>query len=105
MRNSAGSMRSLRVCGRVGRYARALIIVGLTACALPRPTGRSDDGAVFVTTSAPATPPTAAARFRFTTNERFDASSVPAYRGSHPEIYAHIERNRAEHLENLRRWL
>jgi acetylornithine deacetylase/succinyl-diaminopimelate desuccinylase-like protein len=105
MRNSAGSLRSRRVWGRVSRRARALIIVGLAACALPRPTGRSDDGEVFVTASAPATRAPAAARFRFTTNERFDGASVPAYRGSHPEIYAHIERNRAQHLENLRRWL
>ena len=41
----------------------------------------------------------------FTTQERFDAAAVPAYAGSHPEIYAFIDAHRDEHLENLRRWL
>jgi acetylornithine deacetylase/succinyl-diaminopimelate desuccinylase-like protein len=42
---------------------------------------------------------------RFTTDERFDASSVPAYRGDHAAVYAHIDANQPRHLENLRRWL
>jgi acetylornithine deacetylase/succinyl-diaminopimelate desuccinylase-like protein len=41
----------------------------------------------------------------FTTQERFDASAVPAYSGSHPEIYSFIEAHREEHLKNLQRWL
>lgn len=40
-----------------------------------------------------------------TTTERFDAASVPAYGGSHPEVYAYIDAHQAEHLENLRRWV
>jgi acetylornithine deacetylase/succinyl-diaminopimelate desuccinylase-like protein len=43
--------------------------------------------------------------FEITTPEAFDARSVPAYRGRHPEVYAYIDAHRAEHLENLRRWV
>lgn len=42
---------------------------------------------------------------RFTTEERFDAAAVPAYAGSHPEIYSYIDAHQKEHLENLRRWV
>ncbi len=41
----------------------------------------------------------------FTTQERFDPSAVPAYTGSHPDIYEFIDAHRDEHLENLRRWV
>jgi acetylornithine deacetylase/succinyl-diaminopimelate desuccinylase-like protein len=41
----------------------------------------------------------------FTTQERFDASAVPAYQGSHEAAYAYIDANLAAHLENLRRWV
>jgi acetylornithine deacetylase/succinyl-diaminopimelate desuccinylase-like protein len=47
------------------------------------------------------TPP----RFQITATERFDAASVPRYAGSHDAIYAHIDQNRAAHLEQLRRWV
>lgn len=42
---------------------------------------------------------------RFTTDEAFDASSVPAYKGRHDEVYRHIDANLAEHLKQLQRWV
>jgi acetylornithine deacetylase/succinyl-diaminopimelate desuccinylase-like protein len=88
---------------RVLRFS-LIIVLSLTACALPRPQS-SSDVATPRPTPGRAAPEQIAARFKFTTSERFDAAAVPAYRGSHPEIYAHIDTNRARHLENLRRWL
>jgi acetylornithine deacetylase/succinyl-diaminopimelate desuccinylase-like protein len=44
-------------------------------------------------------------RLRPTTTETFDPKTVPAYTGSHPEIYAYIEQHKDEHLEQLRRWV
>lgn len=41
----------------------------------------------------------------FTTDEKFDARTVPAYAGRHDEVYAHIDANIAAHLEQLRRWV
>lgn len=55
--------------------------------------------------ASPAAPAVQRPQFQFTTTERFDASSVPAYTGAHPEVYAHIDANIGEHLENLRRWV
>ena len=40
-----------------------------------------------------------------TTTEAYDARAVPAYRGSHPDVYAYIDAHRAEHLAHLQRWL
>lgn len=40
-----------------------------------------------------------------TTSAGFDAKSVPAYRGTHPDVYGHIDAHQAEHLANLQRWL
>ena len=40
-----------------------------------------------------------------TTTEAFDAGSIPAYRGTHADIYAYIDRNQPGHLANLQRWL
>ena len=40
-----------------------------------------------------------------TTSEAFDPRAVPAYRGSHPDIYAYIDSHQAEHLAKLQRWL
>ena len=94
-------MRNSRM--RCSPFASAL---ALSACALPAPKRSSTDTTPLPTpVVAPAVPQQHATRFRFTTSERFDAAAVPAYRGSHPEIYAHIDANRARHLENLRRWL
>ena len=44
-------------------------------------------------------------RFQPPTPERFDPRTVPAYAGSHDEIYAYIDANRGAHLEQLRRWV
>jgi len=43
--------------------------------------------------------------FRIETNEAYDPATVPAYQGSHDAVYRHIDANRAEHLEALRRWV
>jgi len=42
---------------------------------------------------------------RFTTNEAFDASVVPAYAGRHDEVYAHIDANLADHIAQVQRWV
>jgi len=42
---------------------------------------------------------------RFTTDEAFSAASIPAYAGSHDEVYRHIDANIAEHLAQLQRWV
>ena len=56
-----------------------------------------------VTSSAPAQ--TRRPSFPPTTAERFDAASIPAYRGTHARAYAYIDANLPQHLENLRRWV
>lgn len=66
--------------------------------------------AFFVFPHFPANAQTAdrAARrpiFPQTTTERFDAASVPAYRGDHQKAYAYIDANLPQHIENLRRWV
>ncbi len=43
--------------------------------------------------------------FEITSDEIFDAGSIPAYEGSHDEIYADIDRNLERHLANLQRWV
>ena len=42
---------------------------------------------------------------RFTTEDAFDAASIPPYAGSHDEVYRHIEANIAEHVKQLQRWV
>jgi acetylornithine deacetylase/succinyl-diaminopimelate desuccinylase-like protein len=42
---------------------------------------------------------------RFTTDEAFDAASIPPYKGDHQEIYRHIDANIAEHVKQLQRWV
>ena len=39
------------------------------------------------------------------TSDTFSAAKVPAYRGTHQDIYAFIDRNLDRHLENLQRWV
>ncbi len=43
--------------------------------------------------------------FQFSTNERYDASRIPAYRGDHQAIYRHIDANLDRHLAEIQRWL
>ena len=40
-----------------------------------------------------------------TTTAAFDAKTIPAYRGTHPEIYGYIDAHQPEHVANLQRWL
>lgn len=42
---------------------------------------------------------------QITTTDRFDATSIPAYGGRHPEIYAYIDRNLPAHVAHLQRWV
>jgi acetylornithine deacetylase/succinyl-diaminopimelate desuccinylase-like protein len=44
-------------------------------------------------------------RIAITTTARYDASTVPAYRGAHADVYAHIDANQPAHLANLQRWV
>src|SRR5688500_17794703 len=50
-------------------------------------------------------PSTSAPRLQITTSERVDVASIPRYAGSHADVYTHIDRNQAAHLEQLRRWV
>jgi len=40
-----------------------------------------------------------------TVTEAFDARTIPAYRGTHADIYQHIDSHQREHLASLQRWL
>jgi acetylornithine deacetylase/succinyl-diaminopimelate desuccinylase-like protein len=42
---------------------------------------------------------------RFTTDEAFDAGSIPAYKGQHEDVYRHIDANLADHVKQLQRWV
>ena len=44
-------------------------------------------------------------RFRFTTEEKLDATQTTAYAGSHDAIYAYVDEHFEQHLANLQRWL
>jgi acetylornithine deacetylase/succinyl-diaminopimelate desuccinylase-like protein len=61
------------------------------------------------TTSPPAalrpSPAASPPRFQITTDQAFDVASIPRYAGSHADIYTYIDRNQAQHLEQLRRWV
>ena len=41
----------------------------------------------------------------FETEEAFDASKIPPYRGTHDDVYAYIDKNIASHVEHLQRWV
>lgn len=43
--------------------------------------------------------------FTFETDEAYDPSSVPAYKGTHDAIYRHIDANAEKHLAALQRWV
>lgn len=43
--------------------------------------------------------------FPATTSEKYDASTVPAYGGTHTKAYSYIDSNLPAHIENLRRWV
>ena len=58
-----------------------------------------------IVVSAQGSRPNALPSFPSTTNEKFDPSSVSAYRGNHTKAYAYIDGNLLQHIENLRRWV
>ena len=43
--------------------------------------------------------------FTFTTEEAFDADTVPAYAADHDKVYAHIDEHIDEHVAHLQRWI
>ena len=63
--------------------------------------GMTATPAAAQTTDKPIKPP----KTMFSTTEAFDAAKVPAYKGKHDKVYAHIDAHQDEHLENLRRWV
>lgn len=72
-------------------------LLGLGAAAAALPAGAHEPAA--------GTGPVKAPKYPFATTEAFDAAKVPAYKGRHDKIYAHIDAHQDEHLENLRRWV
>ncbi len=83
-----------------GLVATLMLGASLLGCA-PTPPAATAPGAATARAAEQIRPPA----FRITTSERFDAAAVPGYRGDHPQVYAYIDQNQAQHLENLRRWL
>ena len=78
-------------------------IVALAATVLPGCTRSPQESRGAV---APASPvEIQRPRFEIATQQRFDASAVPAYRGRHDSVYAYIDAHLAEHVEQLRRWV
>ena len=73
----------------------ALLSLALLACAPASPSSQSP-----VPAATPRRPPVA-----ITSNERFDAAGITAYKGSHPETYSYIDAHLDAHLDNLKRWL
>ncbi len=45
------------------------------------------------------------AAFEISTDEAFDAASIPAYAGDHAKIYSYIDNNSDQHLGHMQRWL
>jgi acetylornithine deacetylase/succinyl-diaminopimelate desuccinylase-like protein len=75
-----------------------LVALVLAGCAAPPAVPEPAPARVVVEQPRPPA-------FRITRTDRFDAAEIAAYAGDHPDVYAYIDRHRAEHLENLRRWL
>jgi acetylornithine deacetylase/succinyl-diaminopimelate desuccinylase-like protein len=91
-------------CAAKSHPLRTLVrAVALATIVLPgcTPSPQESRGAV----APAAAPEIRRPRFEITTQQRFDASAVPAYRGNHDPVYAHIDAHLAEHVEQLRRWV
>ncbi len=73
------------------RASLTLLALGVAGCAAAEQ--QSTDGA--------AQRP----RFEITVQDTFRAASIPAYRGSHPDVYAHIDAQIGKHLANMQRWV
>jgi len=78
--------------------AAALSALAVACQAAPEPPDTSLAGTDSTSNGSPV------AGFEFTTDEAFDAATVPAYGGDHPDVYADIERNLDAHIGNLQRW-
>ncbi len=79
----------------------SLVLCTSLACAVapaPSPQPATTPQPVTATPMGPPLP-------RIATTDRFDVASVPRYVGTHPEIYAYIDRNQSAHLAQLRRWV
>lgn len=72
-------------------------LLGLGAAGVALPAAAREPAA---SVDAPRAPKT-----KFSTTEAFDARSIPAYKGRHDAVYAHIDAHQDEHVENLRRWV
>jgi acetylornithine deacetylase/succinyl-diaminopimelate desuccinylase-like protein len=81
------------------RSALALALAFVSACTAS-PRAGANQPRPTETTTAPRPP-----QLTITSTERYDPSAVPAYRGAHPDVYAHIDANLPAHLANLQRWV
>lgn len=80
------------------RRRRLLLALALlVACA----EGPSGDAPSDLSATADSPRPS----WTFTTEEAFDAATVPAYAGEHPEVYARIDADLDAHVANLQRWV
>jgi acetylornithine deacetylase/succinyl-diaminopimelate desuccinylase-like protein len=79
----------------------------LPACMATTTAAPPREAAAAVVAPAESLPPVAPRppRFRLTTADAFEVSSVPVYGGQHAEIYAHIDRHLAAHTAALQRWV
>jgi acetylornithine deacetylase/succinyl-diaminopimelate desuccinylase-like protein len=75
----------------------------------PSSTRRAGACAVLLAALTATTPSTLAQthppEVRFTTDEAFDATTIPAYKGQHEDVYRHIDANIAAHVKQLQRWV
>ncbi|MDQ3697391.1 MAG: M20/M25/M40 family metallo-hydrolase [Gemmatimonadota bacterium] len=94
-------MRRPTLSFRPGLAVAAFATATLAACTAARLPAQPPAGRVPAAGADSVRRP----RFEITTTDRFDATTVRAYRGSHPETYAYIDAHLAEHLEQLRRWV
>jgi acetylornithine deacetylase/succinyl-diaminopimelate desuccinylase-like protein len=76
------------------RLFPALLLCPALACTAPESGGASSE--------QPARP---SDRFSFTTDQKFDAASIPAYAGDHADVYTFIDQHLDEHIGNIQRWL
>ncbi len=80
---------------------------GVPSAARPRTASAMVLVALLVLSAVPSAGQQPAGRRapELTVTEAFEARSIPAYRGHHPDVYAHIDASQREHLANLQRWL
>ncbi len=81
----------------------AVLFVGVAGCQ-PPDAGEPATPEIRSTGGERTTMASPAASFEFTTDEAFDASTIPAYPGDHREVYGHIDANLGAHIASLQRW-